>query len=55
MLSDLTSGRHLWADRWEGDADDVCAFKSRVASGVAMAVEQDTARRSSGSAAGIPL
>lgn len=40
MLSDRATGRHLWADRWDGEVDDVFAFEERVASGVAMAVER---------------
>ena len=40
VLSDRMTGRHLWADRWDGEVDDVFAFEERVASGVAMAVER---------------
>ena len=40
VLSDRATGRHLWADRWDGDVDDVFAFEERVAAGVAMAVER---------------
>ena len=40
MLSDRASGRPLWADRWDGEADDVFAFEERVAAGVARAVER---------------
>jgi len=38
MLSDRATGRYLWADRWDGEVDDVFAFEERVASGVAAAV-----------------
>jgi AraC-like DNA-binding protein/tetratricopeptide (TPR) repeat protein len=40
VLSDRATGRHLWADRWDGKLDDVFAFEHRVASGVATAVER---------------
>jgi AraC-like DNA-binding protein len=40
MLTDAASGRHLWADRWDGDLDDVFAFEDRVACRVAAAVER---------------
>jgi AraC-like DNA-binding protein/tetratricopeptide (TPR) repeat protein len=40
LLSDQSAGRYLWADRWDGEVDDVFAFEERVASGVAMAVER---------------
>lgn len=40
MLSDRATGRYLWADRWDGEVDDVFAFEERVASGVAAAVER---------------
>lgn len=50
MLSDQSAGRYLWADRWDGQVDDVFAFAERVASGVAKAVEHalsvDEAERS---------
>jgi AraC-like DNA-binding protein/Flp pilus assembly protein TadD len=42
MLTDATTGRHLWADRWDGEADDVFAFEERVATRVAAAVERAT-------------
>ena len=40
VLSDRATGRHLWADRWDGELDDLFAFEDRVASGVATAVER---------------
>jgi AraC-like DNA-binding protein/tetratricopeptide (TPR) repeat protein len=40
MLRDQAAGRYLWADRWDGEIDDVFAFEERVATGVAMAVER---------------
>jgi AraC-like DNA-binding protein len=40
MLSDLVSGRYVWADRWDGEVDEGFAFEARVALGVAMAVER---------------
>jgi AraC-like DNA-binding protein/tetratricopeptide (TPR) repeat protein len=38
MLSDRATGRYLWADRWDGEVDNVFAFEERVASGAAAAV-----------------
>jgi adenylate cyclase len=40
MLTEVASGRHLWADRWDGELDDVFAFEERVACRVAAAVER---------------
>jgi adenylate cyclase len=40
MLTDAATGRHLWADRWDGELDDVFAFEERVAGRVAAAVER---------------
>ena len=40
MLTDAATGRHLWADRWDGGLDDAFAFEERVATGVATAVER---------------
>ncbi len=40
ILSDAATGRHLWADRWDGELGDVFAFEERVASRVAAAVER---------------
>jgi AraC-like DNA-binding protein/tetratricopeptide (TPR) repeat protein len=40
LLTDAATGRHLWADRWDGEADDVFAFEERVATRVAAAVER---------------
>jgi AraC-like DNA-binding protein len=39
MLTNAATGRHLWADRWDGEFDDVFAFEERVAGRVAAAVE----------------
>jgi AraC-like DNA-binding protein/tetratricopeptide (TPR) repeat protein len=38
MLTDAATGRHLWADRWDGELDDVFAFEQNVAIRVASAV-----------------
>ncbi|HEY6980781.1 helix-turn-helix domain-containing protein [Reyranella sp.] len=43
-LADLAAGRYLWADRWDGEVDDVFAFEEQVASGVATAVERSLRR-----------
>jgi TolB-like protein len=40
MLNSAESGRHIWADRWDGELDDVFAFEERIASRVAAAVER---------------
>jgi tetratricopeptide (TPR) repeat protein len=40
MLTDALTGQHLWADRWDGEADHVLAFEERVATRVAVAVER---------------
>jgi AraC-like DNA-binding protein/tetratricopeptide (TPR) repeat protein len=40
MLTDAATGRHLWADRWNGGLDDAFAFEERVATHVATAVER---------------
>jgi tetratricopeptide (TPR) repeat protein len=40
MLRDQAASRYLWADRWDGEVDDVFAFLERVASGVARTVER---------------
>lgn len=40
MLTDAETGHHLWADRWDGELDDVFAFEERVAHRVAVAVER---------------
>jgi AraC-like DNA-binding protein len=40
MLTDAATGRHLWADRWDGGLDDAFAFEERVAARVATAVER---------------
>lgn len=45
MLIDAASGRHLWADRWDGERDDAFAFQDRVASGVAAAIERAVQRK----------
>ncbi|WGD53408.1 helix-turn-helix domain-containing protein [Bradyrhizobium sp. CB1650] len=38
MLTDAASARHIWADRWEGELDDVFAFEQNVAIRVASAI-----------------
>jgi AraC-like DNA-binding protein/tetratricopeptide (TPR) repeat protein len=40
MLTDAATGRHLWADRWDGEIEDAFAFEERVAARVATAVDQ---------------
>jgi AraC-like DNA-binding protein len=40
MLTDGQTGRHLWADRWDGEFDDIFAFEERVATNVVTAVER---------------
>lgn len=40
MLTDAGTGRRLWADRLDGELDDVFAFEERVAGRVAAAVER---------------
>jgi TolB-like protein len=40
MFTDGETGRHLWADRWDGELDDIFAFEERVATHVAAAVER---------------
>jgi AraC-like DNA-binding protein/tetratricopeptide (TPR) repeat protein len=40
MLVDASTGRYLWADRWDGELDDVFAFQERVAVSVAGAIER---------------
>jgi TolB-like protein len=40
MLTDAPTGRHLWADRWDGEAEHVLAFEERVATRVALTVER---------------
>lgn len=40
MLTDAATGRHLWADRWDGGLADAFAFEERVAARVATAVER---------------
>lgn len=39
QLIDATTGAHLWADRFEGDAHDVFALQDRVAESVVAAIE----------------
>ena len=52
VLIEAPSGRHLWADRWDGDGNDVFGFGERVAARIATAMppvlrdaEIDRARR----------
>jgi len=40
MLTDAATGRHLWADRWDGELDDIFAFEERIAARVASVVGQ---------------
>lgn len=40
MLVDVSTGRYLWADRWDGGLDDCFAFQERVAASVARAIER---------------
>lgn len=40
MLTDAATGHNLWADRWDGEADDVFVFEEQVATRVAAAVER---------------
>jgi adenylate cyclase len=40
MLTFAPTGRHIWADRWDGELDDVFTFEDRVATRVAAAVER---------------
>jgi adenylate cyclase len=40
MLTFAPTGRHIWADRWDGELDDVFAFEERVASGAAAVIER---------------
>jgi len=40
VLTDAGSGRHLWADRWDGTSEEVFAFEERVATQVATAVDR---------------
>jgi len=38
MLTDAARGRHLWADRWDGECDDAFALAESIAARVATAV-----------------
>jgi AraC-like DNA-binding protein len=40
MLTDAATARHVWADRWDGEFDNVFAFEERVAGRVAAAIER---------------
>ena len=40
MLIDASTGRYIWADRWDGEADASFAFQDRVAANVAAAIER---------------
>lgn len=39
ILTDAATGRHLWADHWDGASDDAFQFEQRVAGRVARAIE----------------
>ncbi len=39
ILTDASTGRHLWADHWDGTSDDAFQFEQRVAGRVARAIE----------------
>ena len=39
LLIDGQAGRYLWADHWNGDADELLAFGERVASRIATAIQ----------------
>ena len=39
LLIDAQAGRYLWADHWNGDANDLLAFGERVASRIAAAIQ----------------
>ena len=38
-LVDAATGRHLWADRWDGERDDAFAFEERAATCIASAIQ----------------
>jgi AraC-like DNA-binding protein/tetratricopeptide (TPR) repeat protein len=38
-LLDATAGRYLWADRWDGDCNDLFAFVDRVAARITAAIQ----------------
>src|SRR6185369_10045547 len=38
QLIDAASGRHLWADRFEGDLSDIFALQDRMTEGVVSAI-----------------
>jgi AraC-like DNA-binding protein len=40
ILADASSGRSIWADRWDGELEDCFAFQERVAANVARALER---------------
>jgi adenylate cyclase len=39
MLKFAPSGRHIWADHWDGELDEVFSFEERIASRVVAAVD----------------
>ena len=39
FLVDTATGRYLWADRWDGNCDDLFEFEERIAARVASAVQ----------------
>lgn len=40
MLLDASTGRYIWADRWNGELEDSFAFQERVAASVASSIER---------------
>jgi TolB-like protein len=40
MLIDASTGRFIWADRWDGELDDFFAFQERIATSVAGSIER---------------
>ena len=40
LLADVSDGRYLWADRWQGERGETLAFQDRVAMGVAAAIQR---------------
>ena len=39
ILVDAQAGQYLWADRWDGDSNDVFGFEERVAARIASAIQ----------------
>jgi AraC-like DNA-binding protein/tetratricopeptide (TPR) repeat protein len=40
MLIDISTGRYIWAERWDGELEDSFAFQERVATSLASAIER---------------